>query len=108
MTTGNTTMTSDKAKQSGQEAKDSAQQMGQQTRQAWNDVQQDPSPTGIQATLENLPAPVYLWATIGSIGLSAVLRLLGRKDFATFVGLWPPTIVALALMNKQIRPSREM
>lgn len=90
------------------ESKKAAQKMGEQTRDAWSQAKEEPTPAGIQSAIENLPAPVYLWATFGSIGLSLLLRLAGRKEFANFVGLWPPTIVALALMNKQVRPSREM
>ncbi|MBI2761185.1 MAG: hypothetical protein HYX51_07150 [Chloroflexi bacterium] len=89
-------------------AKDSARHMAEQTREAWKQAREEPTPTGIQGALENLPASAYLYATVGSMGLSLLLRLMGRKDFANFVGLWPPTIVALALMNKQIKPSREM
>src|SRR5690349_9491137 len=71
------------------EMKTSAQKMGDQTRDAWGKMQENPTPSGIQGAIENLPAPVYLWATFGSIGLSLLLRLAGRKDFANFVGLWP-------------------
>lgn len=88
--------------------KQTAQKMGEQTRDAWNQAREEPTPAGFQSALENLPSSFYLWATFGSIGLSLLLRLAGRKEFANFVGLWPPTIVAMALMNKQMRPSREM
>jgi hypothetical protein len=89
-------------------ARDSAKHVAEQTRDAWRQAKEEPTPTGIQGALENLPASAYLYATMGAMGLSLLLRLMGRKDFANFVGLWPPTIVALALMNKQIKPSREM
>jgi hypothetical protein len=113
MTTQSTT---DKAKEQAREttaqfqegAKDSAKHMADQTRDAWKQAQEEPTPSGIQGALENLPASAYLYATMGAMGMSLLLRLMGRKDFANFVGLWPPTIVALALMNKQIKPSREM
>ena len=90
------------------DAKQTGQQLGEQARQTWHDVKEDPSPKGIMETMEQLPANTYMFAALGSIGLSLVFRLLGRKDFANFIGLWPPTIVALALLNKQFRPSKEM
>ena len=96
------------AGQAAEGTRESTQRLADQTRQAWQDVQQDPTPQGIMSTLENMPANVYVYATFGSMALSLLLRLLGRKDFANFVGLWPPTILALAMLNKQIRPSREM
>ena len=96
------------AEQAAEGSRESAQRLVDQTRQAWQDVQQDPTPQGIMSTLENLPANVYVYATFGSMALSLLLRLLGRKDFANFIGLWPPTILALAMLNKQLRPSREV
>ncbi len=96
------------AREAGNQAKDSAYKVADQTKDAWSQVQDDKSPAGIMKFLEDMPATNYVYATVGSIGLSLVLRLLGRKDFATFVGLWPPTILALAMLNKQFRPSKEM
>lgn len=92
----------------GDAAKDSAQKTAQDTKDAFSQAQEDPTPSGIQGALENLPSSVYLYGTLGSIGLSLLLRLAGRKEFANFVGLWPPTILSLAMINKIIRPSKEM
>ncbi len=90
------------------EARQSTSRAAEQTAGAVGQVQADPTPRGVMGAIENLPATVYLWATLGSIGGSLLLRLAGKREFANFVGLWPPTIVALAIMNKQLRPSREM
>jgi hypothetical protein len=57
---------------------------------------------------ETMPTSVYLGGVIGSIALSAILFMMGRRDLGLFVGLWPPTILNLALFSKQLRPSREM
>lgn len=108
MTTQGGTNPTEAMNQMKEGTRDSAQRVAEQTRQAWQDVQQQPTPQGIMNTLENLPTNIYVYATAGSIGLSLLLRLLGRKEFANFVGLWPPTILALAMINKQFRPSREM
>lgn len=96
------------ASNAANEAKDSAKKMAGETRDAWNQAKSEPTPSGFQGALENLPAPVYLYATFGSMAMSLLLRMMGKKEFANFVGLWPPTIVALAMLNKQVRPSREM
>ena len=87
---------------------ESTSRVADQATDAVQQVQADPTPRGLMSAIEELPATVYLWATLGSIGASLLLRLAGKREFANFVGLWPPTIVALALMNKQLRPSREM
>jgi hypothetical protein len=96
------------AEQMRQGTRESMQRMTEETRQAFEQAREEPTPSGLQAMFENLPTPVYMYATLGSIGLSLLLRVFGRKEFANFVGLWPPTILALAMLNKQLRPSREM
>ena len=88
--------------------RESTSRVAGQATEVAQQVQDDPTPRGLMGAVEDLPATVYLWATLGSIGVSLLLRLAGKREFANFVGLWPPTIVALALMNKQLRPSREM
>jgi hypothetical protein len=58
--------------------------------------------------VEGMPANVYYGAVLGSIGLSALLFLIGKRNLGIFVGLWPPTLLNLALFTKQLRPSHEM
>ena len=62
---------------------------------------------GLMEQIERLPASAYYWGALGSIGLSALLMLFGRKSTSIFVGLWPPTIALLGLFNKQLHPSQE-
>lgn len=66
------------------------------------------SAAGLMGQVENLPASAYYWGALGSIGLSALLMLLGRKNLSVFVGLWPPTIALLGLFNKQLHPSQDV
>ena len=57
---------------------------------------------------ERTPDAAYLGAMAGSMALS--LLLLGRRNkaMALFVGLWPVTILNMAMMLKNRRPSREL
>ena len=57
--------------------------------------------------MEAVPTQAYLGAAVGSIALSAVLRVFGKKDAAIFVGQWPPTFILFALAYKLLRPSDE-
>jgi hypothetical protein len=57
--------------------------------------------------MEAVPTQVYLGAALGSIALSALLRLFGKKDAAVFVGQWPPTFILFALAFKVLSPSHE-
>lgn len=56
---------------------------------------------------EEVPANVYFGGVLGSIGLSAIMYFMGKKDAAHFIGQWAPTILSLALFNKLLNPSRE-
>ncbi|HVF84478.1 MAG TPA: hypothetical protein VM821_00740 [Abditibacteriaceae bacterium] len=58
-------------------------------------------------TIENLPSSVYYGGVAGSILLSVLLYVTGRKEAGIFVGLWAPTILNLGLYNKLLRPSNE-
>ena len=58
--------------------------------------------------MERVPTQGYLGAALGALGLSALLRLAGKKDAAIFVGQWPPTLILLALVHKLLRPSAEL
>jgi hypothetical protein len=54
---------------------------------------------------DNIPEEAWYWAALGSIGLSALLKLIDRDHWALFVGQWPPTFIALALYHRLVRPS---
>ena len=70
---------------------------------------EDPQPAqrAFFSTMEQVPTPVYYWAGLGSILASLALQLTGKKQAALFVGQWPPTFFVLALLYKQLQPSRE-
>ncbi len=70
-------------------------------------MQQDDAQQTFFEVMEKVPTPVYYWAGIGSIVASLVLHQMGRKQDALFVGQWPPTFFILAVLYKQVRPSRE-
>jgi hypothetical protein len=57
--------------------------------------------------MEGVPSSVYYGLAAASIVASAYLFFTGKRTWALFVGQWPPTIIALALMYKVLRPSRE-
>ena len=101
----------DKAQQAGQQAKEGAKQaggqLGKETKDAFSIDSEHPVESYV-AIWEKVPTNAYWLAAAGSIGISALLMLSGKQRAAIFVGQWPPTIIALALMNKLLRPSREV
>ena len=54
---------------------------------------------------DNIPEETWYWAAIGSIGISALLKLANKDDWAIFVGQWPPTFLLFGLYHRLIRPS---
>ena len=57
----------------------------------------------IEQQTAKLPSDVFLWGAVGSIGGSAVLRILGKGEAANFVGQWAPTLLILGLYNKMVK-----
>ena len=57
--------------------------------------------------MEKVPTQGYLGAALTSIGVSLLLRILGYKEMALFVGQWPPTFILMALAHKLLQPSAE-
>lgn len=59
------------------------------------------------AAMESIPSSTYYWLAAASVVGSAVLFFTGRRNWALFVGQWPPTLLAVALLYKLLRPSHE-
>lgn len=62
-----------------------------------------PVARAIEQQTAKLPSDTFLWAAVGSIGVSLVLELTGKKDAANFVGHWAPTLLILGLYNKLVK-----
>ena len=57
----------------------------------------------IEERTSRLPSDTFLWAALGSIGLSLTLQMMGKKESANFVGQWAPTLLLLGLYNKLVK-----
>jgi hypothetical protein len=57
----------------------------------------------IEQQTAQLPSDTYLWAAVGSMGVSAVLQLFGAKQMSNFVGLWAPCFLMFGLYNKMVK-----
>jgi hypothetical protein len=57
----------------------------------------------IEQQTAKLPSDTFLWAALGSIGLSLALELSGQEKKANFVGHWAPTFLILGLYNKLVK-----
>jgi len=57
----------------------------------------------IEQQTAKLPSDTFLWAAVGSIGTSAVLRLMGKKHASLFVGEWVAPFLLLGVYNKIVK-----
>jgi hypothetical protein len=59
--------------------------------------------TMIERQTARLPSDVFLWAALGSIGISLGLQVMGKQHASNFVGQWAPTFLILGLYNKLVK-----
>ena len=57
----------------------------------------------IEQQTAKLPSDTFLWAALGSIGISLVFQMMGDEKKANFVGHWAPTFLILGLYNKLVK-----
>jgi len=57
----------------------------------------------IERQTAKLPSDVFLWAAIGSMAVSATLKLCGRKHDALFVGQWAAPFLLFGIYNKIVK-----
>jgi hypothetical protein len=57
----------------------------------------------IENQTARLPSDTFLWAAVGSMGLSLGLQLMGKQKESNFIGQWAPTILILGLYNKLVK-----
>jgi hypothetical protein len=57
----------------------------------------------IEEQTAKLPSDVWLWAAVGSIGVSFLLHVSGRKQDSFFIGQWAAPFLLLGLYNKLVK-----
>ena len=62
-----------------------------------------PVARSIEYQTAKLPSDLFLWAAIGSIAGSLLLRINGREGQSLFVGQWAPTFLTLGVYNKLVK-----
>ena len=58
-----------------------------------------------RAQAARLPSDPFLWAAIGSMGVSAALQAAGKKHASLFVGQWAPAFLLLGIYDASSAPS---
>lgn len=62
-----------------------------------------PVAKAIESQTSRLPSDWFLWAALGSMGISLVLKIAGKKHEALFVGQWAAPFLVLGLYNKLVK-----
>ena len=57
----------------------------------------------IESYTSELPSGTFLSLAIGSMAISLILMLVGRRNVANFIGQWAPTILIMGLYNKLVK-----
>ena len=96
------------------EVRDQVEETSRRAKQGINDARshlQSNMPGSARETMrkaEDMPDTAYLAASFAFMAISALLVLMKKRELGIFVGLWPPTLISLAWMMKQRRPSHEI
>jgi hypothetical protein len=62
-----------------------------------------PVAKAIEQQTAKLPSDLFLWAAVGAIAASAVLKIMKKDKEALFVGQWPAPFLLLGLYNKLVK-----
>ncbi|HZU31747.1 MAG TPA: hypothetical protein VFB79_11565 [Candidatus Angelobacter sp.] len=65
--------------------------------------QEDQFTSSIESQTAQIPSTGYLGAAIASMAASAVLKIMGKDDWALFVGQWAPSFLIIGVYNKLVK-----
>ena len=57
----------------------------------------------LESQTSKAPTSLFLGLAIGSIAASAILKIMGKDDWALFVGQWPATFLIVGSYNKMVK-----
>lgn len=57
----------------------------------------------IEKQTSKIPSDVFLWAALGSMAVSAGLKIAGRDKTGLFVGQWAAPFLLLGIYNKIVK-----
>jgi hypothetical protein len=57
----------------------------------------------IETQTSQVPSSAFLGAAIGAMAASAVLKAMGKDDWALFVGQWPAPFLIMGIYNKMVK-----
>lgn len=68
-----------------------------------NQNSEGPVAEAIEQQTSKIPSDLFLWAALGSMGVSLALKIQGENNKALFVGQWAAPFLILGLYNKLVK-----
>lgn len=68
-----------------------------------NDHSEGKVAKAIETQTAKLPSDTFLWAALGSMAVSATLKVFGKSHTALFVGQWAAPFLLLGIYNKIVK-----
>lgn len=68
-----------------------------------NDQTEGKVAKGIEKQTAKIPSDVFLWAALGSMAVSAGLKIAGNGKTALFVGQWAAPFLLFGIYNKIVK-----
>lgn len=65
--------------------------------------QEGPIAKTIEEQTAKLPSDLFLWAALGSMATSLLLKVANKNDEALFVGQWAAPFLLLGVYNKLVK-----
>lgn len=66
-------------------------------------VSEDRFTGAIESQTSKVPSSGYLAAAFGAIAASAILKIVGKDDWALFVGQWTAPFLLMGVYNKMVK-----
>ena len=57
----------------------------------------------LESQTSKMPSSAYLGLAIGAMGVSAILKAMGKDEWALFVGQWPAPFLIMGIYNKMVK-----
>jgi hypothetical protein len=67
------------------------------------DHKEGPVASAIEEQTAKLPSDLFLWAALGSMGVSLALKLMKRNHTALFIGQWAAPFLLLGIYDKLVK-----
>jgi hypothetical protein len=62
-----------------------------------------PVATEIENKTAQIPSDIFLWTAFGFMGAALMLKLMGRRHSALFLGQWVAPMLLFGIYNKQVK-----